>query len=338
MNDVELVIEPRLQKLLPELSDDELHQLEQNIIQDGRIRDPIIYWNDERNRHLIIDGMHRFAIGKKHGIPYRCEPMVFDTIEDVELWMLNNALGRRNLMKPEDIRTLRGTLYNRLKREDKGHGNQRSSNGSIAKALAEKTGVSEATVRRDGRHVEALDKLCDPVRRAVTDGRLEVSDDQLKVLAKATPTEQQQVAREVRVGSTIEEALTKVGLQKPKREPPKTVSQQIAEADEPEDDAEESELTTEEKCEDDNKTIESFCRSLTKFFDDNLPDVVWLDSQGRVNSARSSLKAACNTLRQSKSVLCPKCTDGQDSKGECTYCKGYGYLPKIMADSLGAVK
>lgn len=122
-------------------------------------------------------------------------------------------------------------------------------------------------------------------------------------------------------------------------EPPKTqtVAQQIATAEDA-DDEEIKELSVQEKCEADNKDIESFCRDLTKFFDDKLPGVVWIDSQGRVGSARSSLKACCNTLRQSKSTLCPKCDEGQTKKGDCTYCKGYGYLPKLMADALGGEK
>lgn len=92
-------------------------------------------------------------------------------------------------------------------------------------------------------------------------------------------------------------------------------------------------LTPDDNCEADNKAIESFCRSLVKFFDDNCPKCVWVQHEGRDDSAMSSVRAACSTLRTAKAVLCPAC----DQEG-CRYCKDNGYLPKMMADQVaGAV-
>jgi hypothetical protein len=120
-----------------------------------------------------------------------------------------------------------------------------------------------------------------------------------------------------------------------KHEKKASVAEQIATAADDGEDESLEEMSVQEKCDADNRDIESFCRVLMAFFDDHVPDTVWIDSQGRVNSARSSIKAGCNTLRQSKSVLCPKCDEGRVRSGECGACKGYGYLPKIMADALG---
>ena len=83
-----------------------------------------------------------------------------------------------------------------------------------------------------------------------------------------------------------------------------------------EDEPEPEPPTTEEKCEEDNRKIESFCRSLVKFFEQNVPHTQWTDSDGRIGSALSSLRAGCNTLRTAKGIVCPACEgEGVNKKG-----------------------
>ena len=80
-----------------------------------------------------------------------------------------------------------------------------------------------------------------------------------------------------------------------------------------------------------NKILESFCRSLVKFFDDNLPSDPWLD-EGQVEIARSQLKSCCGAIRVAKAhdKPCPKC----DGKG-CKSCRKCGYLPKNDYQMIG---
>jgi hypothetical protein len=79
------------------------------------------------------------------------------------------------------------------------------------------------------------------------------------------------------------------------------------------------------------KMIESFCRSLVKFFDDNLPSDPWLD-EGQVEIARSQLKSCCGAIRVAKAhdKPCPKC----DGKG-CKTCRKCGYMPKMTYEMNG---
>jgi len=79
------------------------------------------------------------------------------------------------------------------------------------------------------------------------------------------------------------------------------------------------------------KMIESFCRALTKFFDDNLPSDPWLD-EGQVEIARSQLKSCCGAIRVAKAhdKPCPKC----DGKG-CKTCRQCGYMPKMTYEMNG---
>ena len=49
--DMKLQINPEFENMIPELTDDELSQLEENILAEGRIVNPIVVWNG-----VIVDG------------------------------------------------------------------------------------------------------------------------------------------------------------------------------------------------------------------------------------------------------------------------------------------
>lgn len=80
---------------------------------------------------------------------------------------INNQLGRRNLT-PEQASYLRGQRYNREKRQDGGHGDQKSGGQNVrpklaADRLASEYGVNERTIRRDGEFATAVDALAQNV-------------------------------------------------------------------------------------------------------------------------------------------------------------------------------
>ena len=61
-----LKVDPEFQGKIPPLTFEELEQLEKNIVNDGKVINPIIVWN-----RLIVDGHNRYAILQKHpDIPY----------------------------------------------------------------------------------------------------------------------------------------------------------------------------------------------------------------------------------------------------------------------------
>jgi len=234
MAETDLHIAERLRKLLPTLTPEERQQLEENIESDGRVRDPILYWHDG-NRNVVIDGMHRWEIVRGKSIPYRTEQMHFRNYEEAEVWILNHQLGRRNLLNPTAIRKIRGELYNRLKAS---HGGDRKSEkskcqidtliGDAATQVAERAGVSPATVKRDGARVETLESLTKAARIVAEDA----CDKDVKSLAILSASDQDVVARAVRVGQalTIPDAIQLIGAKpgkgtevvgdEPKREEP----------------------------------------------------------------------------------------------------------------------
>jgi N6-adenosine-specific RNA methylase IME4 len=77
-------------------------------------------------------------------------------------WIDSNQLGRRNL-SPDQMRLLRGRLYNRMKKAQGGRADRDFSGGQnyhpkTAEKIAKQTGVTEKTVRRDAKFAEAVDK------------------------------------------------------------------------------------------------------------------------------------------------------------------------------------
>lgn len=220
---MDLHISQRLKDLLPALSKEERQQLKANIEEDGEVTDVIQFWNDGK-QNVVMDGMNRWELIRGKDIPYTTKELFFDSYEDAELWILNHQLGRRNLMDPKEVRTLRGKMYNKLKRKDGGHGDQKSEGQNdppilnSAQIVAEKAGVSEKTVKRDGARVDAIDGMTKAAKVIAS----KASDSEVKALAKLDPGQQDVVARAVRTGqaATVKEAMSQAGV-KPKS-PPKS--------------------------------------------------------------------------------------------------------------------
>jgi|GEM_PF-2723490 len=229
----ELHISKRLQAILPPLTDDERAQLRANILRDGEITDPIMYWHDGK-RNVVLDGMNRFDIARGEGLPYSAKPIslgdsftIGNSYEDAEVWILDRQLGRRNLLSPQGIRKIRGELYNRLKGQQGGDRKSQESKcqndtliGDKAQKVAEKAGVSPETVKRDGARIEALNKCISALQKGINSGKFKATDAQIKALAKTPHEKQNAVAKAARSGTPLETAMAeqKIGTPKP---PPK---------------------------------------------------------------------------------------------------------------------
>lgn len=94
---MELKINKEFYNLIPNLSQAEASSLVASLRKEG-CRYPIITWQG-----MIIDGHNRYAICKRLGIPF--ETIEHDELADeyeVQLWMIENQLARRNL--PIEVR------------------------------------------------------------------------------------------------------------------------------------------------------------------------------------------------------------------------------------------
>ena len=123
------------------------------------------------------------------------------------------------------------------------------------------------------------------------------------------------------VGSEISDQNTEMGnLGKPGAE----VESEPASTETTENTSEtvEEEVTTEDEMEDWNRSLESFCRGLTKYAKDNAPEGPWLDDS-RKNIAMDQVKSAASTYRLATGKgLCPLCESG------CAKCKQTGFMPR----------
>lgn len=105
----QLKIDPEFQSKIPPLQFEEEQQLEQNIIAEGRLLNPIITWNG-----YILDGHTRYRILKKHGfIKFEVEEIQLANKYEALAWICKNQLGRRNL-SPERKKLLLGKEQNNI--------------------------------------------------------------------------------------------------------------------------------------------------------------------------------------------------------------------------------
>ena len=120
-----LTIDPEFAGKIPPLTDEELQQLEENILEDGRVINPLITWNG-----VIVDGHNRFRILQAHPeIPYTTFEKEFPDRFAVMAWICRTQLGRRNLT-PDQKKYLIGKQYE-VEKASNGCGHQtKPVNGS----------------------------------------------------------------------------------------------------------------------------------------------------------------------------------------------------------------
>jgi N6-adenosine-specific RNA methylase IME4 len=172
----DIKIDPEFAALIPPLSAEERQQLEENIVEHGGARDPLVVWAS-KGTLTLLDGHNRYEICTRLGLPFDIEEMSFKNRDDAADWMDRNQLGRRNL-HPDAFTLLLGRRYNRAKKAEGGRtgrdfGVEKVATPKTAEKIAREHGVSEKTVRNAGKVAEAVDKLkaVDPeIERRVASG------------------------------------------------------------------------------------------------------------------------------------------------------------------------
>ncbi|CDG82686.1 hypothetical protein [Janthinobacterium agaricidamnosum] len=87
-----ITINQVLQSYIDPLTVSEYSALERSLLAEG-CRDALVLWND-----VLIDGHNRYAICRKHDIPFKTiQNTSFTSIDDVMLWMIDNHLARRSV-------------------------------------------------------------------------------------------------------------------------------------------------------------------------------------------------------------------------------------------------
>lgn len=190
---IALSVKPSFKDRLRKLTDEEYETLKENIIEEGKVREAIIYWEHE-GKNWIVDGVNRFDIATKAGIPYKTTKKHFNSEGEALCWIAKNQYGRRN-STPEEHRYLRGMWYVELRDMPKPAG----VSINAAEIVAEETGVDERSIRRDAEYAEALDQLSKPVRDGILTGDITASKEVVEKLLQYDADSQQRFARDVRV-------------------------------------------------------------------------------------------------------------------------------------------
>lgn len=88
----DITILPELQAYIDPLTPDEYEALERSILTEG-CRDALVLWGN-----VLVDGHNRYRICQQHGVPFQTvQNTAFQSLEDVQLWMIDQHLGRRSI-------------------------------------------------------------------------------------------------------------------------------------------------------------------------------------------------------------------------------------------------
>ena len=87
-----IVVNEELQAYIDPLTADEYAALERSILAEG-CRDALVLWGE-----VLVDGHNRYGICQKHGLPFQTvQNTRFTSMQDVQLWMIEQHLGRRSV-------------------------------------------------------------------------------------------------------------------------------------------------------------------------------------------------------------------------------------------------
>lgn len=175
----QIVVLDSLRDLIPPLTDEELFQLEQNLVQHG-VKDPLTLWEttgivagingNDSPVYILVDGHNRYQFIKKHQLDFRLNLLQFTSLDDVREYMIDYQLGRRNLTL-EQASYLRGLRYLKQKTARGGSAAIDTPRVNVSETLAKEFGVSSRTIKRDGEYAASLQKLDPGTRREVLAGK-----------------------------------------------------------------------------------------------------------------------------------------------------------------------
>lgn len=213
-----LRIDPEFRDKIPPLTDAEFEQLQENVLADGEVYEPIAVWNG-----TIVDGHNRWRIIQEHpGLPYRLKQMHFTDKWAAFDWMYKKQLGRRNLT--EEQRTyLIGKMYEARKNSvgaPVGNNNAEKQSGQnvhivsreeqragTAGEIGREFGMDGRSVRRAEKFasgIEALRSVSPEAAEKVLQGGTGITKTTVSELPKAEPEQVEKIAEQVVTGGSID--------------------------------------------------------------------------------------------------------------------------------------
>ena len=227
-----LTIDPEFANKIPPLREEELEQLEENILADGVVINPLIVWDG-----VIVDGHNRYRILQKHPeIQFTTYEKKFTDRYAAIAWICKNQLGRRNLTQ-EQYKYLIGERYEAEKRMESFYGNRftladkssRIQNESgysgerTREKIARENNISVSYVQRAGKFaqgVDAAEEVAPGIKQEILTGSIKPTEKAVAAIAKAPPEERPALVQQLRQAKEPEKAQEKP---KPKRSTAETL-------------------------------------------------------------------------------------------------------------------
>ena len=202
-----LAIDPEFASKIPPLREEELKQLEENILADGVVINPLIIWDG-----VIVDGHNRYRILQQYPeIQFSTYEKAFSNRYEAIAWICKNQLGRRNLT-PEQRKYLIGKQYEAEKqsnggdrkssmKKSVGQNDQLIERKHTRRRIADENNVNESFVRRAesfANGVDAAEAVEPGIKQSILSGTLKVTNQDVSAIAKAPPEERPALVQQLR--------------------------------------------------------------------------------------------------------------------------------------------
>lgn len=181
-----LTIDDELMSLLEPHSKEEFEQLRKNILEDGRVIDPIIVWEGE---DIIVDGMTRYQIALAEGVPFNTIEIPFEDRAQVKEWVFAHQFGRRN--GDGLARSRWRAMLVEAKASSISSGNVPKSR--VVREIATTTGVTERQVWVDTAVAEVLDSLPLNAKRNIENRHIAATPASIARIRSLPETQKSQV-------------------------------------------------------------------------------------------------------------------------------------------------
>jgi|694.fasta_scaffold08185_3 16S rRNA G966 N2-methylase RsmD len=150
----DIIVDAEFAALIPPLSAEERQQLEENIVEHGGARDPLVVWAS-KGTLTLLDGHNRYEICTRLGLAFDIEEMRFSDRSHAEEWIIRNQFGRRNLsayVRTQLALRLEETIAKRSRQGQRTDLSQKSVKGlpplDTQKEVAKAANVSHDTVAK----------------------------------------------------------------------------------------------------------------------------------------------------------------------------------------------
>ena len=208
---MDIIVDPQFRDKIPKPSEEELRTLEDNILTDGVVRDPLVLW---AGKNILVDGHNRWDIIQRHpNIPYSTTERHFDTEEDVIIWICRNQRGRRNISKVVYDKLIQEEYEAMTRKTGGDHKSEQFRNQSggnphlddktpkTRKIIAEENGITEQAVRSAvefGRGLDRADDIVPGFKDEILSGSTKAKKADISDMRKMEPEEIAEKVEEIR--------------------------------------------------------------------------------------------------------------------------------------------